>query len=169
MFGYSLGGFAAAETMLVDRRVDAGVNLDGTLQFGLGGELSESARRGLDRPFLLFGAQGHSHLPQPTSPLNDPSWTSFWQHQRGWKLDLSLPGGTHGAFADYQLSVPGLARQAGVPEETVRELLGPVDPWRSVKAQRAYLGAFFDRFLKDRPQPLLWKESPRHPDVEFVR
>ena len=44
MFGFSLGGFAAAETMLVDRRVDAGVNLDGTMQYGFPeGELSESA------------------------------------------------------------------------------------------------------------------------------
>ncbi|ONI67291.1 hypothetical protein BWI15_29540 [Kribbella sp. ALI-6-A] len=169
MFGYSLGGFAAAETMLVDRRIDAGANLDGTMGFGPDGELSESAKRGLDRPFLLFGAQGHSHLPQPGAPWNDPSWTSFWQHQRGWKLDLSLPRGTHGSFADYQFSVPGLAQHAGVPDEVVDSLLGTVDPARSVRAQRAYLAAYFDQFLKGRPQALLRKESPRHPDVQFVR
>jgi predicted dienelactone hydrolase len=62
MFGYSLGGFAAGETMVTDRRIDAGANLDGTMQFGFPeGVLSEVAKRGLDRPFLLFGAMGHSH------------------------------------------------------------------------------------------------------------
>ncbi|TWD81140.1 hypothetical protein FB561_2244 [Kribbella amoyensis] len=170
MFGYSAGGFAAAETMLVDRRIDAGVNFDGTMQFGFPeGELSESAKRGLDRPFLLFGAQGHSHKPQPGSPLNDPSWTSFWQHQRGWKLDLGIPNGTHGSFADYQFSVPAIAEEFGVPPEKVTELLGTVDPAGGVRAQRAYLGAYFGQFLRGVPQPILRHGSPRYPEVEFTR
>ena len=170
MFGYSLGGFAAGETMLVDRRVDAGVNMDGTMQYGFPqGRLSEVAKRGLDRPFLLFGAQGHSHLPQPGSQLDDPSWTSFWKNQRGWKLDLSIPGGTHGAFADYQFSLPAIAKAYGLPDELVTSLLGPVDPAGSVAAQRAYLGAYFDQFLKHRPQRLLREESPKYPEVDFVR
>ncbi|WP_020392878.1 alpha/beta hydrolase family protein [Kribbella catacumbae] len=170
MFGYSLGGFAAAETMLTGRRIDAGVNLDGTMQYGFpSGELSEVAKRGLDRPFLLFGAQGHSHLPQPGGQLDDPSWTSFWAHQRGWKLNLSIADGTHGAFADYQFSGPAVAQANGVPPEVVISLLGSVDPARSVAAQRAYLGAYFDQFLKGRPQALLRKESPRYPEVTFVR
>lgn len=170
MFGYSLGGMAAAETMTTDRRIDAGTNLDGTMQFGFPvGRLSAAARDGLDRPFLLFGAASHTHRPQPGAPMNDPSWTSFWKHQRGWKLDLNLPAGTHGAFADYQVWFAGFAARVGVPDEVLEELLGTVDPVRSVKAQRAYLTAYFDQFLRGRPQPLLWKESPRHPDVEFVR
>ena len=57
----------------------------------------------------------------------------------------------------------------GVPGETVIALLGTVDPERSVAAQRAYLGAYFDKFLKGRPQRLLVQESPRYPDVKFVR
>ncbi|MFC0627617.1 alpha/beta hydrolase family protein [Kribbella deserti] len=169
MFGYSAGGFAAAETMLVDRRLDAGVNLDGTMMYDLQTqELSPVAKLGLDRPFLLFGADKHTHLPIPGHPLDDPAWTSFWWHQRGWKLDLNIPQGTHGSFADYQFSLPGLARANGLPAETVTEALGKVDPAGSVRAQRAYLGAFFERFLKGRPQPLLWGPSPAHPEVRFV-
>jgi hypothetical protein len=148
----------------------AGANLDGTMQYGFPqGELSEVAKRGLDRPFLLFGAQGHSHLPKPGTQLDDPSWTNFWRVQRGWKLDLSIPEGTHGAFADYQFSVPAIARAFGIPDEQLTPLLGKVDPAASVAAQRAYLGAYFDQFLKHRPQRLLLKESPKHPAVEFVR
>ncbi|WP_328989102.1 alpha/beta hydrolase [Kribbella sp. NBC_01245] len=169
MFGYSAGGFTAAETMLVDRRIDAGANLDGTMMYDMAaGELSPLAQRGLDRPFLLFGADAHTHLPNPGHPANDPAWTSFWQHQRGWKLDLNIAEGTHGAFADYQFILPDLARANGVPMEKIEALLGKVDPAGSVAAQRAYLGAFFERFLKGRPQPLLWGPSPRHPEVRFV-
>ncbi len=170
MFGYSLGGFAAGETMVTDRRIDAGVNLDGAMQFGFPeGVLSEVAKRGLDRPFLLFGAMGHSHAAEPGQPMYDPSWTSFWAHQRGWKLDLSIPEGTHGAFADYQFSLPAVAKAYGVPNEKVTALLGTVDPAGSVAAQRAYLGAYFDQFLKHRPQRLLLGESPKYPEVQFVR
>lgn len=170
MFGFSAGGFTSAETMLVDRRIDAGVNLDGTMQYGFpDGDLSDSARLGLNRPFLLFGAGGHSHRPQPGNPLNDPSWTSFWEHQRAWKLDLSIPDGTHRAFADYQFSVPAIAAAFNLPPATVAETLGTVDPAGSVRAQRAYLGAFFDQFLRGRAQPLLRGPSPRYPEVVFTR
>ena len=162
MFGYSAGGFTAAETMLVDRRIKAGVNLDGTLQYGFPqGELSESAKRGLDRPFLLFGADGHSHLPG--GPFDDPSWTSFWANQRGWKLDLSIPNGTHGAFADYQFSVPGIAAKFGLPQNEVTGFLGTVDPAGSIRAQRAYLAAFFTRFLRGLPSPF---STTPHPSTQ---
>ncbi|WP_460655234.1 alpha/beta hydrolase family protein [Kribbella endophytica] len=170
MLGYSLGGFTAAQTMLTDRRIAAGVDLDGTLQYAFpDGELSEVAKRGLDRPFLLFGGADHSHLSQPGQPMNDPSWTSFWAHQRGWKLNLRLPEGTHSSFADYQFSLPAIAKAFGVPADAVTGLLGTVDPARSVAAQRAYLAAYFDQFLKHRPQHLLLGESPKYPDVRFVR
>lgn len=170
MFGYSAGGFTAAETMLVDRRLDAGINLDGTMQYAWpDGKLSESAKRGLDRPFLLFGAGGHSHLRKPGTPLDDPSWASFWANQRGWKLDIQLADGTHAAFADYQFMVAQLDRKFDLPDALVREVIGTVDPERSVAAQRAYVGAFFDQMLKHRPQPLLWRESRRYPEITFVR
>jgi hypothetical protein len=140
------------------------------MQYGFpDGDLSDSARLGLNRPFLLFGAGGHSHRPQPGNPLNDPSWTSFWEHQRAWKLDLSIPDGTHGAFADRQFSVPAIAAAFNLPPAIVAERLGTVDPAGSVRAQRAYLGAFFDQFLRGRAQRLLRGPSPRYPEVVFTR
>jgi hypothetical protein len=170
MFGYSLGGLTAGETMLVDRRLDAGVNMDGTMMYDFAGktDYADVVERGLDRPFLLFGAMGHHHRSKPGDAMYDPSWTTFWQRQRGWKLDLQIAEGTHGAFADYQFLIPQLDEEFGLPQDP-DELLGKVDPDRSVAAQRAYLGAFMDRFLKHRPQPLLRRESPRHPDVTFIK
>jgi platelet-activating factor acetylhydrolase isoform II len=170
MFGYSLGGFTAGETMLVDRRIDAGMNLDGTMMYDFAGQTgySDVVRRGLDRPFLLMGAMGHHHRSRPGDPMHDTSWAVFWRNQRGWKLDLQIADGTHGAFADYQFILPQLVERLGL-EIDLDGLLGTVDPDASVRAQRAYLGAFFERFLRHRPQPLLSRESPRYPEVTFIR
>ena len=49
MFGHSLGGATAAATMLIDRRLDAGLDMDGFL-FG------KVAVTGLKKPFMLFAA-----------------------------------------------------------------------------------------------------------------
>ena len=49
VFGHSRGGATAADAMLIDRRIGAGVNLDG----GMWGPV---VKRGLDRPFgVLLG------------------------------------------------------------------------------------------------------------------
>ena len=47
VFGHSRGGATAADAMLSDRRIGAGVNLDG----GMWGPV---VKRGLDRPFGLL-------------------------------------------------------------------------------------------------------------------
>jgi predicted dienelactone hydrolase len=139
IFGYSMGGSTAASAMLVDRRIDAGVNLDGGLTDGEGP--SEVTRRGLDRPFLLIGGGRHSRS-------TDPTWSSFWTHQRGWKQESLLPAGGHGSFGDYQFSLPGLARASGIPPAALTEGLGTVDPEASVGFTRLALSGFFGRFLK---------------------
>ena len=164
-YGHSLGGFTAAEAMLVDRRIDVGVNLDGSIKYERNDgtyELSEVVQRGLRRPFLLFGGATHSHL-------DDPAWAALWQNQRAWKLDLNLPTGSHGAFADHQVILPPLAKANGIPDEVVTQALGTITTERAVQAVDSYLTAYFDQFLKGRPQPLLRKESPGFPEVRFVR
>jgi dienelactone hydrolase len=165
MFGFSLGGMTAGEVMLRDRRVDAGANLDGTLTYDypIQTHLSDVAQQGLDRPFLLMGAMNHHHR------TGDRSWTLFWQRQRGWKLDLNIPTAKHPGFADYQFILPQLTAKFDIPPSQVKTLIGTVDPARSMAAQRAYLTAFFDQFLRQQPQPLLDRESPLHPDVKFIR
>ncbi|WP_405059273.1 hypothetical protein OG474_42015 [Kribbella sp. NBC_01505] len=170
VLGYSAGGFAAAEAMLIDRRIDVGVNLDGAMVYDLDGKvLGESALRGLDRPFLLFGSDGHHHAVPVGSPDYDPSWAAFWQHQRGPKLDLNLVGSRHPSFADYQFAIPQLAAAYPIPPETVTAGIGDIVPSRSIKAQRAYLAAWFDQYLSHRPQPLLRGPSPRYSEVDFIR
>jgi dienelactone hydrolase len=175
MFGYSYGGYTAGESMVGDRRIDAGVNLDGTMAHGLG--ISEDwpylpgevVRRGLDRPFMLFGNARHNHLSTEPPPTGDPSWREFWSNQRGWKLDITLRQSEHGSFSDLQVGLPQIAGALGLPPGTFEPFIGTIDPERSIAAQRAYVAAFFDLHLRHRDDHLLDGPSPAYPEIEFVR
>jgi dienelactone hydrolase len=175
MFGYSYGGYTAGESMVGDRRIDAGVNLDGAMAHGFG--ISEDwpylpgevVRRGLDRPFMLFGNARHNHLSIEAAPTGDPSWREFWSNQRGWKLDITLRQSEHGSFSDLQVGLPQIAAALGLPPGTFEPFIGTIDPDRSIAAQRAYIAAFFDLHLRHRDDDLLDGPSPAYPEIEFVR
>jgi predicted dienelactone hydrolase len=154
MFGHSLGGATAAQAMYEDRRIKAGVNLDGTMA----GAVVDA---GLDRPFMLVAAQNHGRD-------TDPSWARFWVNLRGWRLNLRLTGAGHNSFSDVQVLIPQLAGVLHLPPEVVQQLIGTVDPHRSVLIQRAYLTAFFDLHLLHRDGRLLTCPSPRFPEMQFV-
>jgi dienelactone hydrolase len=175
MFGYSYGGYTAGEAMVGDRRIDAGVNLDGAMAHGFG--ISEDwpylpgevVRRGLDRPFMLFGQEGHNHLSAEEPPDGDPSWPDFWSNQRGWKLDITLRQSGHGSFQDLQTAGPQIAGALGLPPGSFEPFIGTIDPDRSIAAQRAYVAAFFELHLRHRDDHLLDGPSPAYPEIEFVR
>jgi hypothetical protein len=171
MFGYSYGGYTAAEAMLYDRRIDAGINLDGTMAhgFGVGEEWpyapGEVVKRGLGRPVLLFGHTGNNHL----GPTGDSSWQQFWANQRGWKLDLTLRGSAHGSFSDLQVLWPQITPGLALPPATFEPIIGTIDPDRSIRAQRAYIASFFDLHLSGRDNHLLDGPSAAFPEIELVR
>ena len=154
MFGHSLGGATAAEAMLEDRRIKAGVNLDGTL-FG------PVVNSGLDRPFMLVGAQGHGRD-------DDESWAKFWANLLGWRLNLQLTGSAHNSFNDFQVLLPQAAGVLNLPPDPVQQLIGTIDPHRSIINQRAYLTAFFTLHLRHRNNHLLDRPSRRFPEMQFV-
>jgi hypothetical protein len=177
MFGHSYGGFTAAETMAGDGRIRAGIDLDGTL--GESGRVpgtpyvpGEAARHGLDRPFLLMGAE----LPEPgAGPLlahthlgDDRSWQDFWANQRGWKRDVLLHGSSHQSYTDLQALLPQLAQNTGVPAQVVQAVIGTIDPERSLTAQRAYVAGFFDLHLRHRATTLFDPPSPFAPEAELI-
>jgi predicted dienelactone hydrolase len=154
MFGHSLGGATAAEAMFEDRRIQAGVNLDGTL-FG------PVVNAGLDRPFMLVAAQGHGRD-------NDESWAKFWANLLGWRLNLQLTGSAHNSFTDFQVLIPQAAGVLNLPPDAVQQLIGTIDPHRSIINQRAYLTAFFTLHLRHRNNHLLDRPSRRFPEMRFV-
>jgi hypothetical protein len=160
MVGHSAGGIQAAETMRVDRRLDAGIDLDGTMEYA-DGDFVQVANEGLDRPFLLLGAGGRTHL-------TSPSWKSFWGNSTGWKRDLNVPTGAHYTFTDLQWILPVLDEHVDVPPADREAFIGTVNPARIIDSQRAYVTAFFDRHLRNHPSPILNRPSPKHPDVHVV-
>ncbi|MEU6300098.1 alpha/beta hydrolase family protein [Streptomyces erythrochromogenes] len=150
MAGHSIGGAAASAAMAADPRVDAGVNMDGTLftplpEAGLGG-----------RPFLLLG--GDPTLLPPD--LNDTSWEDNWPRLDGWKRWLTVTGAGHPAFTDW----PVLGDGAGYPHPET-----PLSGTRSQQITRAYVGAFFDLHLRGTPAPRLDGPTPADPEVVFHR
>jgi predicted dienelactone hydrolase len=126
-FGHSLGGAAMAGAMLADRRLRAGVDLDGRL-FG------PVIRRGLDRPFGVM--------------VGDPpairTITAFRRHTRGPHPLTTAAGTGHQGFTD----VVWLAPQLGLDAPTRASLgLGTVDAAIAVAQQRTWILRFFDRYM----------------------
>jgi dienelactone hydrolase len=153
MFGHSLGGCTAAAVMHDDPRVKAGLSLDGPF-------IGPSAPAGSDRPFLLLSSDHDDPYP---------GWDAFWANQRGPKLELRLLGSTHGSFTDGEVLVPELAPVLGLTPSQVVDQIGTGAPQRSIAVQRAYLRAFFDRYLRHGDGALLRGPSPRYPEMRFVR
>ncbi|MFC9223087.1 alpha/beta hydrolase family protein [Streptomyces hygroscopicus] len=145
MAGHSIGGAASASTMAADKRVRAGVDLDGTFVdpvpgSGLGG-----------RPFLMVGH------PLPGGHEDD-SWTKGWSRLDGWKRWITVAGTNHMSFTDLGV----LAEQVGIPGPGTSGLRGE-------QITRAYVTAFFDQHLKGERQQLLDGPSPAYPEVTFHR
>ncbi|MFG2350222.1 alpha/beta hydrolase family protein [Streptomyces phaeochromogenes] len=159
--GQSGGGFTAAQSMYEDRRIRAGIDLDGTLEFNQepnGTNLSPVAAHGLDRPFLLMGREGSDHA------RTEPSWAAFWSHSTGWRRDLTLHGSRHQTYTDLAAVMP----QTGLGQDMVEETIGTIDPTRAVTVIRACVTSFFDRWLRDRDDHVLDGPSASLPGVTFV-
>lgn len=153
VFGQSLGGSVAAQLTHDDPRVRATADLDGEF-------VGPVARSGVGTPFLLM-ASGGKALD------TDPSWASFWAASTGWKRALRLRDAAHGSYTDLQVLLPQLTGHLSAP--TVAELVGTIDPRRSLAAQRAAVTAFFDLHLKRRPTDFFTAPTARHPEVEVLR
>ncbi|MEV0254527.1 alpha/beta hydrolase [Streptomyces sp. NPDC050732] len=146
--GHSIGGASALATMTNDRRVRAGMNMDGSFHTG---------PAGIDgRPFLMLGTE-EQHTPGIEDGKN---WDETWQGLDGWKRWLTVAGSGHFTFTD----APVLMGQAGVVDPKV-----PLSGERSEQITRAYIGAFYEQQLRGIPQPLLDGPTPGNPEVTFQR
>ncbi|MEV1003539.1 alpha/beta hydrolase [Nonomuraea sp. NPDC050202] len=145
--GHSLGGNTAASVMAADRRVRAGVNMDGSF-------FAPVPASGLGkRPFLMLGTQAQ-HSPGST----DATWPRDWRRLDGWKRWLTVTGSGHFTFID----LPILGGQAGITDPAA-----PLPGKRSGEITTAYVGAFFDQHLQGEPRPLLDGPSRANPEVAF--
>ncbi|MFJ3216699.1 alpha/beta hydrolase family protein [Kitasatospora sp. NPDC086801] len=152
MFGWSKGGTATAYTMLTDQRVRAGLSLDGPMQ--------PTITTDLDRPFMMMTAA--------FTRAEQPDVAGFWQHLRGWRLDVQAQGAVHVSYGDNQVLIPQAAKLLGLTDEQVRGMIGTLDPARAVRIQQAYPVAFFDQHLRHRPSRLLDGPSAAFPEVTYL-
>lgn len=165
-FGHSFGGTAAAELMMRDDRVVAGVNYDGL-------PAGASARRGIAKPFLVFTAK-----PQDADAIPDAVLTQMKVSrdslrslltsqpkqvasllQRG-GTEIVMEGAAHMSYSDLPLWSPWLAARAG---------LAGTDAPRDVHRATAVLTLrFFDQYLKGRTRETT-VELPQNVQIRVVR
>ncbi|MEU9454484.1 acetylhydrolase [Streptomyces sp. NPDC048277] len=157
MFGWSKGGTATACVMLEDRRVRAGLSLDGPMQPGP----TPTITTDLDRPFMMMTAEFTRAL--------DPNVAVFWSHLKGWRLNVQADGAIHQSYGDTQVLIPQLSKLVGMSDEQLRAWIGTLDPARAVKIQQAYPLAFFDRHLRHDHQGHLPDGPARaFPEVQYL-
>jgi hypothetical protein len=153
MFGWSIGGAASAQAMHDDPRFKAAINMDGTFWGPL-------AQQGVDRPFLLVN--GSEETEQ-----NDPSIGSFLAASTGPTLRLGLNNSQHPSFSDFEELIPELRPTVGLTACQILSDVGSINPKTAVTDERAYIRAFFDKYLRSRDSHLLDGPSPRYPDITF--
>ncbi|MCX5195205.1 alpha/beta hydrolase [Streptomyces sp. NBC_00249] len=146
MAGHSIGGASALPAMAADRRIRAGIDMDGTLPEpypadGIGG-----------RPFMLIG----SAASVPGSGADN--WVSLWPKFDGWKRWITLDGTDHFGVTDF----PSIRDQLGLPHPEA-----PLSGSRSIELTRRYVAAFFDQHLKGQSRPVLDGPSAGAPEVRF--
>lgn len=144
--GHSLGGASAAAAIVDDRRVDAGVNMDGTFQV-------DFPETGMDRPFLMLGSVSHE-----PGASDGTDWPDNRARLGATGLWLQIPTASHVSFADQLMFL----EQLGMPLPG-----GYIGGARGVEVTNAYVGAFLDRHLRGRAAPLLDGPAAEYPEVEF--
>jgi len=161
IWGFSLGGAAAAQAGRIDRRIKAVVNLDGWL-------FAEAAVHGVQQPYLLVSDA--SPLPQPaeltsanpvvryTAVLDQGDYdrqTAGLKRHGGYLL--TIDGTTHVNFTD----APARSR--------FRRLTGggTLDATRALTIVAAYLRGFFETQLLAEPSPLFGKAPPPFPEAHL--
>jgi predicted dienelactone hydrolase len=175
MFGHSLGGATAAKAMAADRRIAAGINLDGSMFLANPAlqpqdlmRLSAKLARQLgNRASMTMTHQGHD-------THDDPSLAGFWSNLRGWRLFLTMRNAQHYTYTDLEQFLSQLLSARVDPHrlrrERVTQVIGTVQPSRAVAAERAYIAAFFDLHLRElhRASKLLAGPSPTYPEIQFL-
>ncbi|GIJ75470.1 alpha/beta hydrolase family protein [Virgisporangium ochraceum] len=151
MFGTSKGGTATRLVMESDPRVRAGLALDAPME-----PITETD---MGRPFMLLT----SEYDRTTEPV-----AIAWSHLTGWKLDMRVDGARHTSNGDYKVLLTQIAPIIGMSDEELFDWVGPIDPARMVRVQRAYPLAFFDLHLRGRRQRLLEGPSRAFPEVRFI-
>jgi predicted dienelactone hydrolase len=139
IFGMSLGGAVTGQVCSEDERFKAGINLDGT-QFGT---VIDGA---ITQPFMFMNSgTSKDHNDFVYDRLADMGYS------------VTIAGSSHMDFTDLFFTLPLFKRfgKDAIPDH------------RMYRIVNAYTVAFFDRFLKGQPAPLLDGQPEGFPEVTF--
>ena len=166
-FGHSFGGATAAQVMSLDPRVLTGINMDGYLA-------GTAWVNGLDRPFLQFRSDPID-LDTVSEDLLKAAGTTreaikeifkLWQDRTAQVLksggrEVHIKGTAHNNYSDLPMMSPMVMRMA--------QQAGPIAPGRAYEIINAVTVAWFDKYLKGRPAPLLDNLSATYPEAEVLK
>jgi hypothetical protein len=139
VFGMSMGGLATSVISSTDKRIKAGINMDGAFPVA-------SVHGKYQIPFLYLNSKRYLGC----GPLLVSQTT-----QDGYSL--SVKGSDHYNFTDYSV----------YPVPMVRVLLGPIDGKRTIEIMNVIIPAFFDKYVKGMEEIDLVKEAGKYPEIEI--
>jgi hypothetical protein len=155
--GWSFGGATSIELTLVDPRIKAAVDHDGQL-------FDKARSHGSSRPVMLMHntddptARGTAETKEVMKELvaQTKTWDSLFlaRTTAPW-YEVTLARTNHGHFSDLWLLHL-------YPRDTTT-----LAPQRAFDIINAYTLAFFDKYLRARPAPLLERPSADFPEVTF--
>jgi predicted dienelactone hydrolase len=161
VWGFSLGGAAAAQAAWLDHRIKAAVNLDGW-------HFADAATEGVPCPYLYISDA--TPLPGPAElTASDPEvrYTAILDTQ---DYDHMIAGmKRHGGF---YLKVDGTTH-VNFSDDAIRRRFRRLSGAGSLDARRAlvitgdYLQGFFDTYLLGHASPLLEHDSPAYPEAHL--
>jgi len=140
VFGMSMGGMATSVICSMDKRIKAGVNMDGGF---VGAPLAGKCHI----PFLFLNSKRYLGC----GPL-------FVSQSTQDCYSLTVQGSDHYNFTDYSL----------YPIPMVRFLLGPIDGKRTVEIMNNMIPAFFDKYLKKKRNIDILEKARRFPEIEIA-
>ena len=150
LYGHSTGGGAVILACSQDVRCQAGLTMDAWLEPVPAPVLAQ----GLAKPFLFMRSQVWA------AGVNEPLLNTLYGAAQADEYRLVIQGTKHYDYTLLPLLTP-LAPALG--------LNGPIEGRRGLAIITDYLLAFFDRYLKGQPSPLLDGPAPGYPEVNFER
>jgi len=140
VFGMSMGGIASNEICITDRRIKAGINVDG----GLFGSVSNKK---IQIPFMFLNSKrflGYGNLFISKSTMDCYS--------------LSIKNSDHYNFTDYSI----------YPVPFAAPLMGTIDGDKMIEIINVTILSFFDKYLKEKENVDLVQKTKEYPEIEIV-
>ncbi|MFB0552616.1 MAG: alpha/beta hydrolase family protein [Phycisphaerae bacterium] len=140
VFGMSMGGIASSEICITDRRIKAGISVDG----GLFGSVSDKK---IQMPFMFLNSKrflGYGNL------FTSKSTTDCYS--------LSVKNSDHYNFTDYSI----------YPVPFATPLMGTIDGNKMIEIMNVTILAFFDKYLKEKEDIDLVRKAKEYSEIEVV-